>query len=262
MDKKTLRLVLICCGAWSVLQVGHEMLGHGLTVLLVGGKPLSVNAMYFNHDLSSVNDLADRWIRAGGSIFNVLWALTCFLILVKKRCRNYEVYYFLWVSCVINFLQSGAYIAFGRFINDGMDWAMVIDGLEHQKEWGYVELGVGTLLLVLGTFVAIRFGIWFTDGKTISSNRKLYWLPLFSATILSITSSLIMPTNDRFMMIMGGIGNGFTFLLPLFVLGFFKIRPKKEFQALVYRPNHSVVLFAAVISAFYLFIMSPGIDFS
>ncbi len=262
MDKKTFRLLLICCGAWSVLQVGHEMLGHGLTVLIVGGKPLSVNAMYFHHDLSSVSDLADRWIRAGGSIFNVLWALVCLLLLVKKWCRNYEVNYFLWVSCVINFLQSGSYIAFGRFINEGMDWAMVIDGLEHQKEWGYVELGVGILLLLSGTYVALRFGNSFTDGKIIGSNRKLYWLPLFSATILSVTSSLILPTNDRFMMLMGGIGNGFTFLLPLFVLGFFKMRPKKEFQTFVYRPNHIMVLFAVMVSVFYLFIMSPGIHFN
>lgn len=262
MNKRILRLIVISCGAWSTLQVGHELIGHGLTVLLMGGKPLAVNAMYFHYDLSSVSDLADRWIRAGGSIFNVLWALGCFLMLIKKWFKTVELNYFLWVSSVINLLQSGSYVAFGRFIDGGMDWAMIIDGLEHQVYWGYLELIVGLSLLLCGTLIAVKLGGLFIGSGIVNTSKKLYWTPLFSATTMSVISSLIMPTEQRFMMIMGGIGNGFTFLLPLFVLGFFKTKAKNENEVFIPYTSPGVILYASLISIFYLFIMSPGITFN
>ena len=259
IKKTIIRLVLLSFGAWSVLQVGHEMIGHGLTVLLVGAKPVSVNAMYFHYDLSSVSTSADRWIRAGGSIFNVVWAMVCLLLLTKKALKNFEFGYFIWVSCVINFCQSGAYIAFGRFINDGMDWAMILNGVEDPELWQFLELIVGLLLLGVGTWVAYKYGTLFTKTEITRSSKRLFWIPLFASTILSVTSSLIMPTDHRFMMLMGGLGNGFTFLFPLFFLGFFKL-PKRHFQ-LDYRPSNRVLTFSIMLSVFYIFFMTPGITF-
>jgi len=260
MDKRIIRLIVLSCGAWSVLQAGHEIIGHGATVLLVGGKPISVNAMYFYYDLSSVTEAEDRWIRAGGSVFNILWAFTCLIFLMKRWTKNFEVSYFLWVSCILNFLQSGAYIAFGRFIDEGMDWAMVIDTLEYRTYWGYLTFIAGLLLISLGTFIAIKFAPWFLG--TLKTRKKLYWIPLFSSTTLSVISSYIVPADDRFFMVMGGIGNGFTFLLPLFILGFVKIKYKAGDVHFTNNRSQIAVGIAFVISIFYLFFMSPGISFN
>jgi hypothetical protein len=93
------------------------------------------------------------------------------------------------------------------------------------------------------------------------THRSGYLSVLATTTIISTLSSFIIPTDDRFMMVMGGIGNGFTFLFPLLVLAFWKSE-RDEMHA-ISTPILSISwkVVALIITVFYLGIMSPGISF-
>ena len=261
MNSRYIKAIIISGGAWSLLQSGHEVIGHGLLVLIVGGIPLSVDAMYFSHDLTSVTATGIRWVQAGGSIFNVLLALGAFLILKSTPFKSYWINYFLWVTAVINLLQSGSYIAFGRLIHSGMDWAGILNGLDNKALWESIETIVGVALIGFGIIVARKFSTGFDNSGTLKASRFLFWIPLFTSATLSVIASIIMPSSDRLMMIMGGIGNGFIFLLPLFVLGFIKVKGKRVGLSLEESNAYWLLLCCAVLITFYLLVMSPGINF-
>ncbi|NAY92294.1 hypothetical protein GTQ34_10220 [Muricauda sp. JGD-17] len=262
MKAQFLRIILLSAGAWSILQVGHEIIGHGFMVIMVGGEVLSVDGMYLNHNLEDVSDLGLRWVKAGGSLFNIVWAIGAFLLLRSRTFKNYTTNYFLWVSVALNLMQSGSYIGFGRYISKGMDWSMILEGIQNRMLWEFMETFGGLLLLTFGVWVAVRYGKWFMGWGTISSSKILYWVPLFTSTVLSVVSSVLIPTTDRFMMLMGGIGNGFTFLFPLFVLGFFSTKKEMKSPSFVDTKNLVLQLFLMGMVVFYLLVMSPGIEFN
>ena len=247
---------IISAIAWSILQCGHELIGHGLATLLVGGTPIAVDAMYFHHDLSTVSPAGVKFVQASGSLFNVLFALVCWILLQKEVFQDYWFRFFLWISLMINLMQSGSYIAFGRFIHDGMDWAKFIADLEPYSLWASIELALGLSLILLGLFTARKFQHEFIGIK----QKSTYLSILATTTFISTVSSFIIPTDDRFMMVMGGIGNGFTFLFPLLILGFWKsinyIEIKNE-------PELSPIwkITGVLLLGFYLGVMSPGITF-
>lgn len=241
--------------AWSILQCGHELVGHGLATLLVGGHPIAVDAMFFHHDLTDVSYLGIKFVQAAGSFFNIAFALFCWYLLSINIAKDFWLRFFLWISVMINLMQSGSYIAFGRFIHDGMDWAKIIVDLEPYIVWATSEFIFGLTFIAMGLKIGRKFQAEFIGN----SRQRTYLTILASTTIISTLSSLIIPTDDRFMMIMGGIGNGFTFLFPLLILAFWKTEQQIESET----PPLPIVwkITCIVIVGFYLGIMSPGITF-
>lgn len=256
-DNRIINLALITVIAWSVLQCGHELIGHGLATILVGGTPIAVDAMYFHHDLSEVSYAGVKIVQASGSLFNILFAFSCLLVLKFKPKFSYWTRAFLWISAMINLMQSGSYVAFGRFIHDGMDWAKIIADLEPYVLWATLEFLLGISLIVFGMYVGKRYQTEFF-GQTQCSG---YLSVLATTTIISTLSSFIIPTDDRFMIVMGGIGNGFTFLFPLLVLAFWK--SERDEMEPIPAPNLSISWKVAslIFTIFYLGFMSPGISF-
>jgi hypothetical protein len=242
--------------AWYILQSGHELLGHGLSTILVGGTPLGVNAMYFLHDLSEVSWIGIKFVQAAGSLFNILFAVLCWFLLQREIFKDYWVRFFLWISMMINLMQSGSYVAFGRFIHEGMDWAKIIEDLEPYSLWANVTLFAGFILIISGIYLGRKFQSEFIGIK----QRSTFLIILSTTNIVSTISSFIIPTDDRFMMIMGGIGNGFTFLFPLLILAFWKQKFELVIQS---EPKLSTpwIITGVVIIGFYLGVMSPGIEF-
>ncbi len=242
--------------AWSILQCGHELIGHGLSTIIVGGTPIAVDAMFFHHDLTGVSPLAIKFVQASGSLYNIIFAVICWILLNKEVFNDYWTRFFLWISVMINLMQAGSYIAFGRFIHDGMDWAKIIADLEPYTLWASLELGTGLLILLLGLYSGRKFQHEFIGLK----QRPIFLTILATTTILSTISSLIIPTDDRFMMVMGGIGNGFTFLFPLLILAFWK---SSNYIEVKNEPDLSIAwkIVGVLIVGFYLGVMSPGITF-
>src|SRR2546426_9001843 len=72
-----LTVIAVSALAFIASNVLHEGLGHGGACLLVGGKPLSLTAVYFDHDSAGLSDLQSRFIAAGGPIVNLINRTCC-----------------------------------------------------------------------------------------------------------------------------------------------------------------------------------------
>ncbi|GAB4243677.1 MAG: hypothetical protein Tsb0034_21610 [Ekhidna sp.] len=256
MKNKLLYFLLIVSGAWALLMITHEIIGHGGMVLIVGGTPIGVDGMYFEHNLNEVSASGKRLVHAAGSISNIILALLCYLIYTRKQPSNFWIALFLWVTFSINLFHSGLYIAFGWLIHPGMDWAMIIRSLPNQN------LSAG-LITVLGLSVAFFAAIASHRMAPVSlpfSRKRLYWLALVTCSLSAVVSSLLVPSEDKVMMLMGGIGNGFIFLSPMLILSFIKSKEKEQHDW-NFNPPASLLISAGLLVLFYWFVMSPGIKF-
>ena len=120
--------------AWILLMIGHEVVGHGSGCVAAGGEGLYFDAMYF--ECSEITDsVANRFYIAAGSAFNVLLGGAAVLLLWRSAPPARWFAYFLWITAAFNFLQGGSYIAFGRFIHPGMDWARIWNDTASKGRW-------------------------------------------------------------------------------------------------------------------------------
>ena len=247
--------------AWMLLMAGHEALGHGVACVSLGGEAISLDAMYF-----SCSDLSPLWkdqlYRAAGSLFNVLIAVLSVLALRRIANPRSWVGYFLWISAVLNLLQSGSYIAFGRFIHPGMDWAMIVSSAPSSEAWGVIVTVVGVLLLVCGLLVGRVYAPLFLspNAPVWKQKSRLLMTPYLTATVVSVAASLFVPSDDRLMMVMGGIGNSLFFLAPMLLLLAWPTKARRlppDEPSLPARRGTIVV--ALVATLLYVFVIAPGI---
>jgi hypothetical protein len=136
--------------AFIVADLCHEALGHGLTVLIVGGRPIQLTTTYFASSGST-----SRWIPASGGAANVLVGLLSLAALHVLRPRSAHWRYFMVLVAAFNLLFGAAYPAYSGLTLFG-DWAGVISGLEPAWLWRIllVVFSVGGYLLSLSLVAA------------------------------------------------------------------------------------------------------------
>lgn len=265
MNKKTdlLYIILLAGLCWSLLIVGHEILGHGGATIVVGGELISVNAMYFDHDLSNVTFWQEKFVRANGSFINIIFAVIAVFWISRLHNKSTWLGYFLWLVIMMNCFQTGNYIAFGKFISPGMDWAMILNNLEPALLWGILEMCLGISLIIFGFYYGRKYHYYFLDSKSllIKQRLKVLGLPILTATLISVSAALIMPTDDRLLMIWGGIGNSLFFLTGMLILVFIPTSKEKIKETLPFKKNPRLLIVSIILIGFYLFVMSPGINF-
>jgi hypothetical protein len=247
--------------AWMLLMSGHEILGHGAACVGLGGTAISVDAMYF--ECSSLAPLwKDQLYRAGGSIFNVLLAAGAVLLLKRLAAPSGWLGYFLWISAILNLLQSGSYVAFGRFIHPGMDWAMIVANASSSSTWAIAVTIVGVGLLVAGILVGRAWLPLFLSPEAPLGRQssRLLITPYLTAGAVSIAASAFVPSPDRLMMIMGGIGNSLFFLAPILLLLIRSPRlDKMPAEGPNFGPRPGIVLAGVVVTLLYIFVLARGV---
>jgi len=265
MKKLDLFTVVSLAGlTWSTLMIAHELFGHGGAVLLVSGTPISVDGMYFTHDISNASFWQEKFVRAAGSIVNIIIALASIFIFTRLKQPRSWLGYFLWLVIMMNCFSTGNYIAFGRFIHPGMDWAQILKGLEPSWAWKTAEFLCGLLLIGVGFYIGRKYHYYFINkgSSLLRQKTKILTIPLLTAACVSVLASMIVPTDDRFMLIMGGIGNGFTFLIGMLVLTLIPTSGENITDSIELKRSYGWILFSLLIVTFYLLVMSPGINFS
>ncbi len=263
MRKINLLTVIFIGGlSWSLLIIGHEMIGHGGAVLLVGGTPIAVDAMYFEHDLSEATFWQKNFVRAAGSLINILFWVIAIIWLAKLKHPSSWRGFILWMILMMNLFNAGSYIAFGRFIHPGMDWAMILHDLDPAWGWETGEMLFGLSLIVLAFYFGRKYHYLFIDAGSslLKQKLKILVLPLLTATVLSVSAALLMPTDDLSLMLMGATGNSFSFMIGMLVLAFLPSSRGRVSTISPLRMNPIIIIISIFIIGLYLF-MSRGIAF-
>lgn len=229
----------------------------------MGGEALYVDAMYFQ--CSELPQLwQDQLYRAAGSLFNILLVLAAIASLHWRAYLRSWLGYFLWITAIINGVQAGSYIGFGRFIHSGMDWPMIAAAAP-DGPWNTLFMIAGVVLIVVALWSGWRYMPLFLAQREPTKWQRLRLLltPLLTATVVSVAASLLVPSDDRVMMLMGGIGNSLFFLAPMLLIAALPFRPAQAKDGDLLLPARwKIVGFTAVTGILYIFVLAPGLTLS
>jgi hypothetical protein len=131
--------------AYALSNVVHEGLGHGGACLAVGGHPRQLTAVFFDGDLEGLPASAGRWVAAGGSLANLLFAALASAGLRVIPAGWGRGRFFLWLVVAINVLQAFGYLLFSGVGGIG-DWAVVVRNLQPVALWRLALVAAGAVL--------------------------------------------------------------------------------------------------------------------
>ena len=268
-------LFILSIGVWSLSIGGHELIGHGGVCAIDPGCDWQyADAMYF--DGSRREGVMADLIRAGGSIFNILLALLATVILGRKTNLDHSTRLVLWLILTINLFQSGSYIAFGWLIHPGMDWAILSQRLP--SPWGSIAVTFMGGAVILASFILSRR--FYPGANRLSQKCKNLVIPVIACACVAVSASLILPTDDRLLMIQGGIGGSIGFLFWMIIQAVLplpqsmnlsqtnterQLTENKIAEAEKNRmqiDSHWVYLaISLTLTLLYLLVLSPGLNF-
>jgi len=131
--------------AYAIGNVVHEGLGHGGACVLVGGRPVELNAIFFECSVEGLPPAAGRWLAAGGSIANLAAAVPAWIALQQLPRTWGRARAFAWLLLAVDLLMPFGYLLFSGLGNIG-DWAAVVRGLEPPLAWRGALSVAGALL--------------------------------------------------------------------------------------------------------------------
>jgi len=153
-----LTLVAISLVAYAVANVAHEGVGHGGACLAVGGRPVTLNAVYFECDQAGLGPAAGKVVSASGTVANLVLAALAALALrwaARRPGPPGPLRHFLWLLLALDLLQATGYWLFSGLGNVG-DWAKVIDGARPTWLWRAALALAGLAGYLAAVGVALR----------------------------------------------------------------------------------------------------------
>ncbi len=195
-------LLAIAVVAYALANVAHEGLGHGGACLLAGGRPVTLNAVYFDGEGLAEGSAGARFEAAGGTLVNLLLGVLSLALLRRDPTRPTPGRHFLWLFMTLNFLQATGYWLFSGLGRIG-DWAAVTEGW--RPAWGW-RLGL-TILGAGGYWLSIRLSLdqlnpLLGNGPDRLTRGK--WLTLFpylAGGALYVAAGLLNPLGMKLVLI-------------------------------------------------------------
>lgn len=194
LDPATVGAIAIV--AYCLANLIHEGGGHGGACLLVGGRPVVLNAIFFQCDLDTLAPAAARAVSAGGSILNIVVAALLLGVVRVWRRPPADLRYFLWLLTALNLLTAFGYLLFSGIGGFG-DWAAVIAGLPSASLLRVTEIAAGGLLYF---YVAPRL-LWpglrpflgSAPAQAVERARRLTLFPYLLGGVTYVAAGLLNP---------------------------------------------------------------------
>ena len=191
-------IVAIAIVSWVAVTIIHEIIGHGVVCLLVGGDPLAVSTTELY-----CGDVAGRQyklVAAAGSLANIIAGLFGFALSRVATRSSSTLSYFLWLFSSTNIFHAGSYMMIGPFTGYG-DWSYVIQGFEPVLLWKIGMTALGYAICILGTRLAALPQWQLLIGQDPDERRTrmqlLTRVPFVTALIVNILAGLFSPLQLR-----------------------------------------------------------------
>jgi hypothetical protein len=261
----TLTVIAIAVMAFIVSNVLHEAVGHGGACLLVGGKPLSLTAVYFDNDPAGLGSVQTRLIAAGGPLINLLTGLAAWIVLRRSKGVAGTGRYFVWLLMTLGLFMGTGYLLFSGMSGIG-DMAVVTEGLQPSWLWRIVLTATGGLLYFVSARIAVGAFSRIDGGEETERIRSAGHLALISYLAGGATvclAGLLNPQGFIFVLIsaasstLGG-ASGLLWMMQL-------MRGPRFSSAgvppLVLPRSWSWIVASGVVLLAYVFVLGPGIRF-
>jgi hypothetical protein len=140
-------VVAIAAIAFAGADVVHEIIGHVGMCLITGVKSSLISTV------GITTDSANPWVRAAGTLANLITGGLAFLAYRAHR-RSDAAAYFFWLFGTVNLINIGYFIFSG--VTGTGDWGAIIEGLQPQIAWRVVMAIAGYFGYVAVLFLSTR----------------------------------------------------------------------------------------------------------
>jgi hypothetical protein len=255
-------LIAISALAYTLANIVHEGLGHGGTCVLVGARPMVLNAIFFEYDEHAASLVQQRWISAGGSIANALVGFAVLGVLRRGRLPT-SSRYFLWLFAAVNLLTAFGYLLYSGIGGIG-DWSRVVQGLG--SPW-LLRGGMAIVGAVLYFVVAPRLlmppldPFLGTDPAVRAARaRMLCLMPYLAGGVSLVVAGILNPYGLRVVLISAvAAAFGGTSLLA-----WYPGTPRTPFAGtpavpLAIERSWAWIAAGAVVLTFFVIVLGPGL---
>ncbi len=260
-------IVSISAIAWIVIIISHEVIGHGGAAYINGGKLAYFDSMFakFVEPAGGFTFWQQKFNTAAGSLLNILMMVGATVWFTKMKKRQTWIGYGLWVFVLYSTFQSGCYIAFSQFLHTTMDWQKILIDLEPLWLWKSTEIIVGFSLIAFGFWFGRKYQYEFmTSEQPIKVQKTIIIItPWLIASIISTSAALFVPINaetPRWLMVFGGLGNSFNFLMFMLFLSLILSSKAKALLTGSLDRNVPIIIVAVFMVILYVFVFSQGIN--
>ena len=211
-------LIALAVLVWAAADVLHELVAHGGTCVLLGGKALAFDTVHMACDgLSGWNE---RWLAAAGTIANFVTGALALLWHERRRGRGLFDYA-LWLFGVEGLFIGGGYLLASPLGHFG-DWDVFTRGLSAELAWRIGLTVVGVLIyrrtMKLGARALERY-LPSEPGARTARAKALTWIPYFTGGTLLFLGGLLNQVGWQLIFI-SAIAAGFFGPIGFFFLHF------------------------------------------
>lgn len=253
-----LTVIAISVVAAAVVDVMHELVGHGGACVLSGAQPLVVSTVHFECSVDS------RMISAGGTIVNLIAGVICWLL--ARRVQAPRLRYFWWLMMVFNFLDGGGYFLYSGVANIG-DWSYVIHDLHPAWAWRVGLTVLGFFLywwFVVVSIRALQPLLSPNQEQRLSLARRLTFIPYFMNGVLLTVAGLFNPVGMMLVAI-SAMAASFGGTSGLMWMGILQrgddIAPPREEGATIGRSNAWIGA-GLVVACVFILVLGRGVHLS
>lgn len=246
---------------WAISNAGHEIVGHGLTCVLLGYKALGVSTSFFLYDEANVSFWDDKMILMGGTFYNLCLAAISYFLLKKQILKSTHTKYFFWVLMSLNLFYSGSYIA-GWFIGPTLDSALLLKGFESQVMLKTILTILGLLIIFLGFRASSSTLGVIVDTKSENLGRKITTLtfyPYLAAIVIKMSAGLMNQSGDKMLILLGSFGATGVFLVWINFVRFWKINNLSSEAVPSISKNTKWIISGLVVMGLYVYFLGSGI---
>jgi hypothetical protein len=198
-----LTLIAIAILAYTLADIFHEGLGHGLAYLLLGGKTVNISSTACDCVADGLSRAALRVVSAAGPMMNLALSLVFWILLRTFRKLEGSLRYFVWLFMTINGLLFAGYLAVPTLFGFG-DWYEFIQGLSPEWLWRLSLIVLGIILYFGAAYVAVH-EFEFMQSRLPSERRSRAWtlnlVPYLSGGIAFCISGLFNPVGPILILI-------------------------------------------------------------
>ena len=188
---------------YTLTDIFHEGLGHGLAYVLLGGKAVNISSTACDCVADGLSRAALRVVAAAGPLMNLTLSVIFWILLRTFRKLEASFRYFIWLFMTFNGLVFAGYLAVPTLFGFG-DWFDFIQGLSPEWLWRIALIGIGVILYFGAAYVAVH-EFEFMQSRIASERRGRAWtlnlVPYLSGGIAFCVSGLFNPVGPILILI-------------------------------------------------------------
>jgi hypothetical protein len=254
-------LIAISVLSWIMVNMFHEILGHGLFGVLSGLKLKAVSTSTAYLDANGIDFISIRFVNLGGILMNFITGLIAWLILKIKKPENPQINLFLWLFASFSYIIIVMNLISVTLIGGG-DLPGVISTFNNQPIAKIIVLIIGLFIMISG-YIIIQKSFMPTMKGHRSILISLTLIPALTVIIIQTLSLLkspfayLPPSQNH---LLASVFAYFHFLLWALVVNIVPCSSKSNsLENILTGKSFYIITIGIIVAVFYIFILGPGI---